>query len=111
MRQLRGTGRPLYGDKRGATVSLSSRARTLEEQKQGLDFLNHSLAVGGQYMEEAMILEVFTDVYYYNEPFTSLFHDYISPAAWTLFLTHQELERQRKRFLVAEEGHSRPYKE
>jgi hypothetical protein len=86
-------------------------ARTLEEQKQVLNFLNHSLEVGGDYMEEAIILEVFTAVYYYNEPFTSLFRDHLSPSAWTLFVTHRELERQRKRFLVAEEGQSRPYTE
>jgi hypothetical protein len=86
-------------------------ARTLAEQQQALHFLNHSLEVGGEYMEEAIILEVFTAVYYYNEPFTSLFRDHLSPSAWTLFLTHRELERHRNRFIVAEEGQSRPYEE
>jgi hypothetical protein len=86
-------------------------ARTLEEQKQVLAFISHSLEVGGPATEEAIVLELFTDVYYYNEPFTSLFRAYLSPSAWTLFLTHREIERQLGRFIVTGEGQSIPYKE
>jgi len=84
-------------------------ARTLEEQKQVLAFINHSLEHGGEYTEEAIILELFTAAYYYNEPFTSLFRDHLSPSAWTLFLTHREIIRQRGSYIVTEEGQSRPY--
>jgi hypothetical protein len=86
-------------------------ARTLEEQKQVLTFINHSLELGGKYTEEAIILELFTAAYYYNEPFTSLFRDHLSPSAWTLFLTNREIIRQSGSYLVTEEGQSRPYNE
>ncbi|MGI4736205.1 MAG: hypothetical protein ACRYG7_13595 [Janthinobacterium lividum] len=86
-------------------------ARTLVEQRQVLNFINHSLEVGGEYTEEAIVLELFTAVYYYNEPFTSLFHAHLSPSAWTLFLTQREIMRQRGSWSVTEEGQSRPYEE
>jgi len=86
-------------------------ARTLEEQKQVLAFINHSLAVGGPATEEAILLELSTEVYYYNEPFTSLFRDHLSSAAWALFLMQREIERQLGRYIVTEEGQSRPYVE
>ncbi|MGI4874299.1 MAG: hypothetical protein ACRYFX_24345 [Janthinobacterium lividum] len=86
-------------------------ARTLEEQRQVLTFINHSLEVGGTYTEEAIVLELFTEVYYYNEPFTSFFRDHLSPSAWTLFLTQREIMHQRRSWIVTEEGQSRPYKE
>jgi hypothetical protein len=86
-------------------------ARTLEEQKQVLAFINHSLEVGGPATEEAIVLELFTEVYYYNEPFTSLFRDHLSPAAWALFLTQREIERQLGRYIVTDEGQSIPYRE
>jgi hypothetical protein len=86
-------------------------ARTLEEQRQVLTFINHSLEIGGKYTEEAIVLELFTEVYYYNEPFTSLFRDHLSPAAWTLFLTQREIARQRGTWIVTDEGQSRPYEE
>jgi hypothetical protein len=86
-------------------------ARALEERKQVIAFINHSLENGGPATEEAIVLELFTDVYYYNEPFTSLFRDYLSPAAWTLFLTHREIERQLGRYIVTDDGQSIPYRE
>jgi hypothetical protein len=86
-------------------------ARTLEEQKQVLAFINHSLEVGGLATEEAIVLELFTEVYYYNEPFTSLCRDHLSPAAWALFLTQREIERQLGRYIVTDEGKSIPYRE
>jgi hypothetical protein len=86
-------------------------ARTLEEQRQVLTFINHCLAIGGEYTEEAIVLELFTEVYYCNEPFTSFFHDHLSPSAWTLFLTQRELLRQRRSCIVTEEGQRRPYEE
>jgi hypothetical protein len=85
--------------------------RTLEEQKQVLAFINHSLEIGGPATEEAIVLELFTEVYYCNEPFTSLFRDHLSPSAWTLFLTDREIMRQRGTYTVTEEGQSRPYAE
>jgi hypothetical protein len=84
-------------------------ARTPEERTQVLAFLNHSLEVGGESTETAIVLEIFTAAYYYNEPFTSLLHDYLSPSAWRLFLTHRDIERQRGIYTVTEEGQSRPY--
>jgi hypothetical protein len=57
------------------------------------------------------VLELFTEVYYYNEPFTSLFRDHLSPAAWALFLTQREIVRQRGSWIVTDEGQSRPYVE
>jgi hypothetical protein len=84
-------------------------ARTLEEQKQVLVFINHSLEIGGKYTEEAIVLELFTEVYYYNEPFTSLFRDHLSPSAWALFLTQREIARQRGTSIVTDEGQSIPY--
>jgi hypothetical protein len=85
--------------------------RTLEERQQVLAFLNHSLDVGGEDTETAIILEIFTAAYYYNEPFTALFREHLSPAAWTLFLTQRDIERQRGIYTVTEEGQSRPYAE
>lgn len=86
-------------------------ARTPAEQTQVLAFLNHSLAVGGESTETAIVLEIFTAAYYYNEPFTSLFHEQLSPATWELFLTQRDIERQRGIYTVTEEGQSRPYTE
>jgi hypothetical protein len=86
-------------------------ARTLDEQLQVLNFINQSLDLGGKYTEEAIVLELFTEVYYYNEPLTSLFRDHLSPAAWTLFLTNREIIRQSGSYLVTQEGQSRPYEE
>jgi hypothetical protein len=86
-------------------------ARTPAERTQVLAFLNHSLEVGGESTETAIVLDIFTAAYYYNEPFTSLFHAHLSPAAWQLFLTHRDLERQRGFYSVTEEGQSRPYAE
>ena len=86
-------------------------ARTLEERLQVLAFINHSLEIGGKHTKEAIVLELFTEVYYYNEPFTSLFREHLRPAAWALFLTQRELERQRGTYIVTDEGQSRPYVE
>jgi hypothetical protein len=86
-------------------------ARTPAERTQVLAFLNHSLEVGGESTETAIVLEIFTAAYYYNEPFTSLFREHLSPAAWQLFLTHRDIERQRGIYTVTEEGQSRPYAE
>jgi len=86
-------------------------ARTPEEQTQVLAFLNHALAVGGESTETAIVLEIFTAAYYYNEPFTSFFHEHLSPAAWQLFLTHRDIERQRGIYTVTPEGESRPFNE
>jgi hypothetical protein len=85
--------------------------RTLEEQQQVLAFINHSLEMGGPATEKAIVLELFTEVYYYNEPFTSLCRDHLSPSAWALFLPQREIERQLGRYLVTEEGQNRPYVE
>jgi hypothetical protein len=86
-------------------------ARTPAERTQVLAFLNYSLEVGGESTETAIVLETFTAAYYYNEPFTSLFHEQLSPAAWELFLTQRDIERQRGIYTVTEEGQSRPYAE
>jgi hypothetical protein len=86
-------------------------ARTSEDRMQVLAFLNHSLEVGGESTETAIVLEIFTAAYYYNEPFTSFFRDHLSPAAWQLFLTQRDIERQRGIYTVPEEGLSRPYAE
>jgi hypothetical protein len=86
-------------------------ARTADEQAQVLAFINHSLETGGEHTETAIVLELFTEVYSLNDPFTSLFCEYLSPTAWALFLFHREIERQRGFYRVADEGQSFPYKE
>lgn len=86
-------------------------SRTLEERAQVLAFINHSLEIGGGATEEAIVLELFTEVYGLNEPFTSMFWEHLSPPAWALFLAHRELERQRGFYRVANEGESYPYEE
>jgi hypothetical protein len=86
-------------------------ARTPEERAQVLAFVSHSLETGGESTKTAIVLELFTAAYYYNEPFTSLFREHLSPSAWTLFLTHREVERQRGFYTVTDEGQSRPYAE
>ena len=86
-------------------------SRTPEERAQVLVFINYSLEIGGKYTEEAIVLELFTEVYALNEPFTSLFREHLSPPAWALFLTHRELVRQSGSYRVANEGESYLYEE
>jgi hypothetical protein len=70
-------------------------ARTREERAQVLAFLNHTLETGSKLTEEAIVLELFTEVYALNEPFTSLFREHLSPSAWALFLTYREFTRKQ----------------
>ena len=84
-------------------------ARTPAERAQVLAFIDHALETGGDDTETAIVLELFTDVYYYNEPFTSLCQQHLSPTAWALFVKHREIERQRGIYTVTDEGQSRPY--
>ena len=86
-------------------------ACTAEGRVQVLNFLTHSLETGGEDTETAIVLEVFTEAYYGNEPFTSLVYEHLSPTAWALFLTHREIERHRGIYTVTAEGQSRPYAE
>jgi hypothetical protein len=84
-------------------------ARSSTEQVQVLAFVNHALKTGGDDTETAIVLELFTQAYYCNEPFTSLFQHQLSPTAWALFLNHREIECQRGIYIVTDEGQSRPF--
>jgi hypothetical protein len=82
---------------------------TRESYFRRVHFYPTTSEIGGKYTEEVIVLELFTEVYYYNEPFTSLFHDHLIPSAWDLFLTQREIARQRGTWIVTDEGQSRPY--